>query len=48
MMRHEDPPQEKLFCVSGSLDKRVCGNHPLRQVARLIDLDFVYTAMPSL
>jgi transposase len=42
MMGYEDPPQEKLFCVNVSLDKRVRTNHPLRQVARLIDFDFVY------
>ncbi|MGB7623827.1 MAG: IS1182 family transposase [Terriglobia bacterium] len=42
MMGFKDPPQEKLFCVNVSLDKRVRANHPLRQVARLIDFDFVY------
>jgi transposase len=42
MMGFEDPPQEKLFCVNVSLEKRVRPNHPLRQVARLIDFDFVY------
>lgn len=42
MMGFEDPPQEKLFCVNVSLEKRVRANHPLRQVARLIDFDFVY------
>jgi transposase len=41
-MGYEDPPQEKLFCVNVSLDKRVRANHPLRQVARLVDFDFVY------
>jgi hypothetical protein len=38
----EDPPQEKLFCVNVSLEKRIRPNHPLRQVAQLIDFDFVY------
>ncbi len=42
MMGHEDPPQEKLFSVNVSLDQRVRANHPLRQVARRIDFDFVY------
>jgi transposase len=42
MMGFEDLPQEKLFCANVSLDKRVRANHPLRQVARLIDFDFVY------
>jgi transposase len=41
MMAYEDPPQEKLFCVNVSLDERVRANHPLRQVARLINFDFV-------
>lgn len=31
MMGFKDPPQEKLFCVKVSLDKRVRRNHPLRQ-----------------
>jgi transposase len=42
MMGYEDPPQEKLFCVNVSLEKRVRPNHPLRQIAQLIDFDFVY------
>ncbi|MBZ5538872.1 MAG: transposase [Acidobacteriia bacterium] len=42
MMGFEDAPQEKLFYVNVSLDKRVRANHPLRQVARAIDFDFIY------
>ena len=42
MMGFRSPPQEKLFCVNVSLEKRVRRNHPLRQVARVIDFDFIY------
>ena len=42
MMGFGNPPQEKLFSVNVSLDKRVRRNHPLRQVARAIDFDFIY------
>ena len=42
MMGVKNPPQEKLFCVNVSLDKRVRRNHPLREVTRAIDFDLIY------
>jgi len=41
MMGREDPPQPSLFYTSFNLDKRVRSNHPLRKVAKVIDLGFV-------
>ena len=42
MMGKEKCPQGKLFYTGFSLDQRVPANHPLRQIHRTIDFDFVY------
>ncbi len=41
MMGREDPPQPSLFYTSFNLDKRIRPNHPLRNVAKVIDFGFV-------
>ncbi|MCP3942578.1 MAG: transposase [Desulfobacteraceae bacterium] len=41
MMGYEDH-QGKLFCYNVNLDKRLRPDHPLRQVNKFIDFDFVY------
>ena len=42
MMGREDPLQSKLFYTDFNLERRVRTDHPLRNVARLIDFDFAY------
>lgn len=42
MMGREDPLQSKLFYTDFNLERRVRADHPLRNVARLIDFDFAY------
>jgi transposase len=42
MMGREDPLQNKLFFTDFNLERRVRADHPLRNVARLIDFDFAY------
>ena len=41
-MGQEPPPQEKLFYTAVCIDKRIRSNHPLRQIDRFIDFEFVY------
>ena len=41
MMGREDPPQPSLFYTSFNLDERIRSNHPLRKVAKVLDLGFV-------
>jgi hypothetical protein len=38
----ENSPQASLFYSGINLEKRVRSNHVLREVARLVDFDFVY------
>ena len=38
MMGRENPPQPSLFYTSFNLDKRIRPNHPLRKVAKVLDL----------
>ncbi len=45
MMGQQPPPQEKLFYAAVCLDKRIRPNHPLRQIDRLVDFEFVYKAV---
>lgn len=42
MMGHQTPPQESLFQKGVSLDSRVRKDHPLRDVARTVDFNFIY------
>lgn len=42
MMGVEGLPQERLFLTNFSLDRRVRAGHPLRRVASVLDLSFVY------
>ncbi len=42
MMGRESPPQASLFYTGINLEKRVRRDHVLREVARLVDFDFVY------
>jgi transposase len=42
MMGYQTARQEKLFYLQVSPEKRVRANHPLRQIARVINFDFVY------
>lgn len=42
MMGREDPLQSKLFYTDVNLERRIRADHPLRNVARLIDFDFAY------
>ena len=41
-MGQEPSPQEKLFYTAISLEKRIRPNHPLRQIDRIVDFEFVY------
>jgi transposase len=41
MMGGQPPPQENLFYAGFSLDSRVRKDHPLRDVARLVDFNFI-------
>lgn len=42
MMGYQEAPQGKLFYHNINLEERVRANHPLRQINRVIDFDFVY------
>ena len=42
MMGQQPPPQEKLFYTGITLDKRVRRNHPLRNIDKVIDFEFIY------
>lgn len=42
MMGREGPIQSKLFYTDFNLERRVRADHPLRNIARLIDFDFAY------
>jgi len=41
MGRRQDQ-EKKLFCTRLHLDKRIRKDHPLRQISRQIEFDFVY------
>ena len=45
MMGVQPPRQEKLFYPAVSLEQRVRRDHPLRQIAQTIDVDFLYAAV---
>lgn len=47
MMGYEPPLQGKLFYTQLCLEQRIRSNHPLRQIARLIDFEFVYEEVAS-
>lgn len=42
MMGRQPPQQPQLFYTRFNLEKRVRSDHPLRKIAGLVDLDFVY------
>lgn len=42
MMGYEGLPQDKLFYIGITLDKKVRKNHPLRKINKAIDFDFIY------
>ena len=42
MLGYQPPPQDKLFYTGVSLDARIRKNHPLRQINKLIDFEFIY------
>lgn len=48
MMGRKENTQEKLFCYSVNLSKRVRGDHPLRKIAELIDFDFIYNEVEDM
>lgn len=48
MMGRQPPPQETLFYSGFSLDNRVRKDHPLRDVARTVDFDFIYGEVKGL
>lgn len=42
MMGHQPPLQDQLFYHNINLDRRIRADHPLRQIDKQIDFDFVY------
>ena len=42
MMGRENPVQPSLFYTGIKLEKRICSDHVLRKVARLVDFGFVF------
>jgi transposase len=42
MLGYQPPPQDKLFYTGISLEGRVRKDHPLRQIEKLVDFDFIY------
>jgi transposase len=43
MMGHQPPFQGQLFYHNINLDRRIRSDHPLRQIDKMIDFDFVYS-----
>ncbi|MCD6280444.1 MAG: hypothetical protein J7J85_02400 [Deltaproteobacteria bacterium] len=48
MMGRKENTQERLFCYSVNLSKRVRRDHPLRKIAELIDFDFIYNEVEDM
>ena len=48
MMGRKENTQERLFCNSVNLSKRVRRDHPLRKIAELIDFDFIYNEVEDM
>lgn len=42
MMGRQPTPQPQLFYTRFNLEKRIRSDHPLREIAGSVDLDFVY------
>lgn len=42
MMGFQEPPQNKLFYTGFNLDQKVRKNHPLRNIQKAIDFEFIY------
>ncbi len=42
MMGYQDSPQSKLFYTGFNLDQKVRRNHPLRNIQKVVDFEFIY------